>query len=166
MRRPALILVLVAAAVALTGCKKKRTYDRSSPEATLASFFDAINNKRIPADLEQFIAEPKELHLWRFRCKDQRCRSGTFRITNVGERTEYSVLLYVDFVVHGKDGGSTTRGQRSPIALEKRGARWFIKRVGRKLGAPKKPERVGRDGGVPIDGGDSSDGGGKVDSNP
>ncbi len=153
--RYALVVIVAVSAVGVGACKKRRSTAQETPEATVAAFFEAINNKRIPRDLDNFISDPKELHTMRFRCKDRRCRRGQFKIRSVGERTSYSAVLFVDYKVFSHDGGIAIRGRKSPFTLERLGKRWLIKTIGRRLRADsnqptgnQKPLTTSQDGGA------------------
>ena len=135
--RYALVLILAIGVLGVSSCKKRRSSAKKTPEATVAAFFEAINKKRFPGDLDQFISDPKQLHTMRFRCKDRGCRRGQFKIRRAGHRTAYSAIIFVDFLVSGDSGRVSMRGSNSTFELERRGKTWLIKSIGKK--AQPKP---------------------------
>ena len=157
--RLTLVLALVCLAVAAGGCKKRRTYDRSSPDATLTAFFRALNKGHLPADLEELV-QGREVLAWKLRCKTSGCKRGTFKILDGSERSDYETTLIADYQVIGNDDGQVMHGEKSPIKLIREADRWYIVQFGRLQPGPDRPISV-RDGGAePGDAGSAIDDGG------
>jgi hypothetical protein len=136
------LIIIVAISLFLAACKKAPpSYDQRSPEATLKSFEQAVNAKRIPADLRRFTANPHEISTWKLRCKTAGgCVKASFQIVGPVVTTAERELLYVDYFVVGANGSTVIRGQRSPIYFEPAGSRWLIKQFGDQIVAkPKAP---------------------------
>lgn len=131
------LLVLVAAAIS-SGCKKRPSYDLSTPESTVAAFFAALDKGRIPEDLDTFVADPQEQSLWRFRCKQRGCSGGDFDVLEVAEMSGYHATLVVDYTVFGERDNVVMRGQRSPLKLERQGDQWLLVQFGKRVSASKR----------------------------
>jgi hypothetical protein len=156
--RWSLAVLIIAAILGSWGCKKRQSYDRSSPQSTVAAFFTALDKGRIPDDLEDFIAEPQELSLWQFRCKQKGCTGGDFKILEVTEMSGYRATLIVDYTVFGDRDAVIMRGQRSPLQLERQGDQWLLVQFGKRISAPRRtfdagaaPAPLDSDGGPPGD---------------
>ena len=148
-------LMVIAIALQLAACKRATSYDQSTPEATLQSFARAVNDKRIPADLRRFVANPHEISTWQLRCRTAGgCVKASFQIIGSGVAAADREVRYVDYFVVGGDGSTLIRGQRSPIYFEPAGDRWLIKQFGDQI--TSKPKARPRDAGsgavVPADG--------------
>ena len=138
---PASIAVPIAAMILsgwLIGCKKRRSYDLSSPESTVAGFFAALDKGRIPEDLDTFIADPQEVQLWKFRCRQKGCTGGDFKIVEVAEMSGYRATLIVDYAVFGDRDALIMRGQKSPLQLERQGDPWLLLQFGKRISVPKR----------------------------
>jgi len=162
MRR--LVLAACAAAVLAGGCKKRRSYDRSTPEKALASFFDALEAGRIPDDLDRLIAVETERAAWRMRCKTRGCEGGTFKVLE-RETSDYEATLIIDYQVTGSHDAVVMSGDRSPVLLMRDQGGWRIAQFGRQTGLPARDAGAagdgGRAGGAPGDaGGAPGDAGG------
>jgi hypothetical protein len=118
------------------GCKGAPDYDRSSPDATLESFFKGLNKKRFPEDLAKFLDE-QELKIWTMRCRSPGCAGGTFRIVSRGEQNEVRAVLYVDYVIEADNGVHVMKGDKSPVSFAKEGKSWLIVAFGRQRSAPQ-----------------------------
>lgn len=125
-----LVAVSVLLLVAFGACKKRPKHDQSSPEKAVDAFFAALNQKRFPGDLEHYITNPKELQLWRFRCEQVGCTSGTYKIVSRGEVTAYRAVFNVDYVVRGKWEQQVTSGTNSPLIVEREDDKWYVAQFG------------------------------------
>lgn len=157
------LVVICAAAMSLASCKKKPNYNRSTPDATLASFFKALNGGQLPGALDQFTLDP-EKRAWQLRCQTSGCKKGSYQIFEPdSERSDYQATLIVDYEVYGHGEGRIMHGQRSPVRLVREGDRWFIVRFGEhRSGAAPAARDAGSDrdaGPDPGDGGLGQDGG-------
>jgi hypothetical protein len=138
-----LVLVVCAAAVIAGGCKRRRSYDQSTPEQALTSFFEALRRGRIPADLEQLVATEEERTSWRLRCESRGCKDGSFQVLE-RETSDYEATLVIDYEVTGNEGHQVMSGVSSPIQLTRDQRRWSIARFGRQVGVtPAKPPASG-----------------------
>ncbi len=123
------VLLLLACAVA---CRRAPSYDRSTPEKTLASFFKALEAKRIPEDLDRLvIVDAGEEAAWKARCQRHGCTGGSFRIVQRPPSSDYEVTLVVDYRITGRDGALVMRGQHSPIQLLREPEGWRITQFGK-----------------------------------
>lgn len=170
--RPASIAAPIAAMILgawlVAGCKKRPSYDLSSPEGTVAGFFAALDKGRIPEDLDTFIADAQELQLWKFRCRTKGCTGGDFKIVEVAEMSGYRATLIVDYAVFGDRDALIMRGQKSPLQLERQGDQWLLLQFGKRISAPKRdggpdpapaaPPAI-HDGGPEPEGGTANDAG-------
>jgi len=149
MRRTLLLLMLGALANA-TACKRRPSYDQSTPEAALESFAAAINAARIPDDIEQLVSDPREIASWKLRCKAYGCRRAKLEVKGRGETSDYAAILYVDYAVEGSGGEWVIRGKRSPIHFARKRGRWFIEQFGEQITTPRRrvPAALGRDAGA------------------
>src|SRR5688572_19644977 len=103
--------LLFAAALAV-GCKRPPSYDRSTPEKTLASFFKALEARRIPEDLDRLVVvDAGEEAAWKARCQPHGCTGGSFRIVAKPPSGDYEATLVVDYRITGRDGALVMRGQ-------------------------------------------------------
>lgn len=148
--------LLLGALVASGGCKKRRTYDRSTPEATVRSFFAALDEGHIPDDLPLFVADTTEIASWRMRCKNRGCERGELTVRQQLEHTDYTAVLVVDYSVFGTRGARVMRGEESPIRLQREGDAWRIVQFGRRI--PARSEQPPEDAGLPGDAGDAAAG--------
>lgn len=140
-------LAVCACLAAIAGCKHTHHYDRSTPQKTLASFFDALRRGRIPADLDTFVNTPSELSLWRARCKSRGCSGGLFKVVDRKVGT-FKAVLTVDYKVTGKHRMTVMHGKRAPITLVNQGSGWRIVQFGKRVSIPTGPPPAGpRDGG-------------------
>jgi hypothetical protein len=124
------LAIFVLVVVAFGACKKRPKHDQSSPEKALDAFFTALNKERFPGDLEHYVSNPKELQLWRFRCKQVGCTEGTYKIVSRGEVTAYRAMFNVDYVVRGKWEQQVTSGTNTPVIVEREEDKWYIARFG------------------------------------
>lgn len=123
---------LLLAAMLAASCKRAPSYDRSTPEKTLASFFKALQAKRIPEDLDRLvIVDAGEEAAWRSRCQPHGCTGGSFRIVERPPSTDYEVTLVTDYRITGRDGALVMRGQHSPIQLLREPEGWRITQFGK-----------------------------------
>ena len=132
------LAALAGSLVCICGCKKKPTYDLSSPEATLASFEKALDQERIPEDISTFVNNPREIASWKLRCRTRGCSSGTFEVLKRERVADYTAVLIVDYTVQGKGGSTVMRGQQSPIRFAREESRWLIEQFGKQIKAPAK----------------------------
>ena len=129
MRAP---LLLAAALAAGAGCRRAPSYDRSTPEKTLASFFKALEAERIPEDLDRLvIVDAGEAAAWKARCERNGCTGGSFRIVSKPPSTDYEATLVVDYRITGRDDALVMRGQHSPIELLREPEGWRITQFGK-----------------------------------
>ena len=129
MRAAAPLLVLAALAV---GCKKRPSYDRSTPEKALASFFKALDADRIPEDLPLLvILERADAASWKARCESQGCSGGDYRVVKAGPATEYEATLVVDYRITGKNDALVMRGHQSPVQFLREPDGWRISQFGK-----------------------------------
>ncbi|HUS69091.1 MAG TPA: hypothetical protein VMZ28_31355 [Kofleriaceae bacterium] len=132
--------LLLAAALA-TACRKAPSYDRSTPEKTLASFFKALEAKRIPEDLDRLvIVDAGEEAAWKARCQPHGCTGGSFRVVERPPSGEYEATLVGDYRITGRDDALVMRGQHSPVQLLREPEGWRITQFGkvrRQVSGPK-----------------------------
>jgi hypothetical protein len=154
-------LLLLALAVALPGCKRKKpSYDRSTPEKTLRSLENAFEKGRIPSDLETFFVSQSDVSGWKLRCKDGKCQKARFANLEEVSKDEYTARYLVDVTVFGRQLNERIMvSARTPIKFLFEDGAWFIEELGeykriplksRKLPprAPEPPEPA-----TPVDGG-------------
>lgn len=122
------------------GCKGHSPVKQDSPEAVLESFFKALKEKRIPAEIETFVIDGAEQARWRVRCEHRGCSKGTYSIRSVEERGDNGATLLVDYEVYGKKDQRVMRGKNSPLLFEKQAGKWGIVQFGRQLAAPEPPK--------------------------
>lgn len=131
---------VLAVAVALAGCKKKRPeYDRSTPTKTLAALEKAFAKGRIPADLEAFFVNQKDVSGWKLRCKNGACKKATFTPIKALAEDEWSASYLVDVTVFGK--GHQQRlmhSPRTPVKFVFEDGAWFIEELGNYTRIPLK----------------------------
>lgn len=141
----ALAPLLVLAIIAVTGsCKKKPpSYDQSTPEAAVASFFGAINEGRIPGDLARLISTSFVIQEWQLRCR-KGCKQGSYQILGREDKGPNKVVLRASFTVRFGDGDSL-HVTNQPILLDKLGQSWLIGDFGerhrRRIGRPKETRK-------------------------
>jgi hypothetical protein len=145
--------VLLAAALA-AGCRKAPSYDRSTPEKTVASFFKALDADRIPEDLDRLvIVDDRGEAAWKGRCAPNGCTGGSFSIVRREPGTDYEATLVVDYLITGRKGAVVMRGHQSPIQLLREPEGWRITQFG-KVRRHVTPGTPSADGGAPpADGG-------------
>ena len=141
-----LVLAACAAAVLAGGCKR-RTYDRSTPDRALASFFQALGKGDIPDQLELLVATETERAAWRMRCRSRGCKGGTYKVLE-RETSDYEATFLVDYEVTGHEGDRVMRGDASPILLIRERDGWRIAQFGRKVGGAAAPAE---DAGAPAE---------------
>jgi hypothetical protein len=124
------VALALALAAALPGCGKAKRYDRSTPEKTVASFFQALRDGRIPDDLEQFFADEHEVAVWRLRCESRGCKGGNLGTVTVEERYDYRAILRVRYEVLDHRGVIVMRGDDAPVTLTREGKNWQIHQFG------------------------------------
>lgn len=129
---------MVVLSLLVAGCKGEPEYDRSSPEATLESFFTALNNKRLPKDLPIFLGE-QELKIWNMRCKQPGCAGGNYKVVTRGDGNDVRATLYIDYAIEAANGVQIMKGDKSPVAFEKEGKTWTIMSFGRQIHVAPKP---------------------------
>jgi hypothetical protein len=145
MRTVALVAFVVA--IVAGGCKKSKSYDRSTPEKALESFFSALNAGEIPDRLGLFVSE-SENEAWQMRCESRGCNSGKFTIVDRHDDSDSNVTLFVDYQVMSKRG-RVMKGDKSPIDLIRVGDAWQIDKFGRQAAAPPAPQpQPASDGGA------------------
>ena len=142
-----LVLAACAAAVLAGGCKR-RTYDRSTPDAALASFFRALDKGDIPDQLELLVATETERAAWRLRCRTRGCKGGTYKVLE-RETSDYEATFLVDYEVTGREGERVMRGEASPVLLIRERDGWRITQFGRKVGGAAKAVPPGGEAAVP-----------------
>ncbi len=158
MRIALLTLVLLAC-----GCKHTSPTDLSSPENTLKSFFKAIEESRIPNELNAFILDVKERRAFKKRCEMRGCKKGSFEIVKVEKMGESNAILVLNYKVIGNKGRIVMQGKNSPVSFERVGSNWGVTRFGRRVGAaPRQKKQLpprGVKGSSPTkqDGGPNSD---------
>lgn len=130
---------LAALLLVFGACKRSPSYSRSSPSATLDSFFKALEAGDLPEHLDSFVISGPEAARWRLRCGGVGCKGGHYRIVARGEQTEFRAVLYVDYSVEGNGGGRVMHGERSPIQFEREGDTWYIVQFGRQIQATRHP---------------------------
>ena len=131
------------------GCKAAPSYDQSTPEAALESFFKALNESRLPQDLPKLVGE-QEVKIWRMRCNSPGCAGGNFKIVARGDGNDVRRVLYVDYVITAENGVHIMTGNKSPLSFEKLGKSWIIVGFGRQLTAPPpKPAELSADDASP-----------------
>jgi len=140
-------LAIAGLLLCICGCKKKPTYDLSSPEATLASFEKALDQERIPEDISIFVSSPREIASWKLRCRTRGCSGGTFKVLKRDRMADYTAVLIADYTVQGKGGSTVMRGQRSPIQFAREDSSWLIEQFGKQIKAParRRPAASARD---------------------
>ncbi len=136
------LCLALSLALAVAGCKKKPSYDLSSPEATLASFEKAIDSGRMPEDLATFVSNPREVAAWKLRCRTRGCTEASFKVIKRDKVADYSAILLVNYHVEGKDGGTVIRGKSSPIQFAREENRWYIEQFGKYVTASGHRGRV------------------------
>ncbi|MBL4634537.1 MAG: hypothetical protein JKY56_11730, partial [Kofleriaceae bacterium] len=114
MRIALLTLVLLAC-----GCKHTSPTDLSSPENTLKSFFKAIEESRIPSELNAFVLDVKERRAFQKRCEMRGCNKGSFEIVKVEKMGESSAILVLNYKVIGNKGRIVMQGRNSPVSFER-----------------------------------------------
>ena len=131
---------MLAVSVALTGCRKKRPdYDRSTPEKTLASLEKAFEKGRIPADLEAFFVNQKDLTGWKLRCKSAGCKKADFKVVQKIAEDEYSASYLVDVTVFGRQHQERVMSSpKTPVKFVFEDGAWFIEELGRYTRIPLK----------------------------
>ncbi len=151
MQRLITLAVVVLAMTAALACKKrdKPPYDVSSPQATVASLFKAMNKKRIPADLQHLMSTTSLLKEWQFRCR-KGCYGASFKIVRSETKNPSKTIVYVDFVIRIGDGRKLRRNAQ-PFILDKLADQWLIGEIG--LRTSKKTTAP------PVDAGKASDAG-------
>lgn len=153
--------LLTAGLVLAAGCKKAPSYDRSTPEKTVASFFQALSAKRIPEDLDRLMIMDGPVEtVWKARCEPNGCTGGSYRIVERGPGSDYEATLVIDYRITGKRDAVVMRGQRSPVQLLREPDGWRIAEFGKvtrhvsqpATTAPADPRADDRtDGGAPAD---------------
>ncbi len=158
MRIALLTLVLLAC-----GCKHTSPTDLSSPENTLKSFFKAIEESRIPNELNAFVLDVKERRAFKTRCEMRGCKKGSFEIVKVEKMGESSAILVLNYKVVGNKGRIVMQGKNSPVSFERIGSNWGVTQFGRRVSpTPRKksespPPAVKGDSPTKQDGGPNSD---------
>jgi len=147
---PFALALALGLAVALCGCKKKPSYDVSSPEATLASFGKAVDAGRIPQDLATFISNPREVAAWKLRCRTRGCSGAKFKSVKVDRIADYTATLIADYKIKGNGGAIVMRGKGSRIQFAREEGRWYIEQFGDYVQAPHRRRHAGaeRDAGA------------------
>lgn len=137
-------VALCVAVTASWGCRKKRpSYDRSTPEKTLAALSKAFEKGRIPTDVESFFISQRDVTGWRLRCKDGKCAKATFKVVKKLSEDEYAASYIVDVTVYGR-----TRGERimiakaAPIKFVYEAGAWFIEELGSYKRIPLKSQKL------------------------
>jgi hypothetical protein len=150
---PLLTTALAVVLASTTGCKKSPSYDRSTPDKTLASFFKALADERIPEDLDRLvIAEGAEATVWKVRCEAYGCTGGSYRIVERGPASDYEATLLIDYRITGERGAVVMQGQRSPVQLLREPDGWRITQLGkttRHVSHPAAPPVQATDAGPP-----------------
>ena len=142
------LLGLVALALCAPACSKQATTaDRSTPEATVRSFFAALDAGRIPAELESFVIDERERAGWKLRCELDGCASGHLERLQPVEALAWRAVLRLTYDVRSRDGIVIMSGRDAPVTLERDGAVWKIREFG-----PVTRLRIGpRDAGTATD---------------
>jgi len=136
LRRAALVLASVALVGAVGGCKKRPSYDTSTPDATLRSFARAVDHGDIPGDIGYLVSDDTEQDRWRLRCRELHCRKGTFQVVDRGPVGEYAAVLYVDYEVTGDAHVRVVGGKRTPVHFAREGKHWSIVQFGDEVDLP------------------------------
>lgn len=135
MRVALLILILLAA-----GCKNSSPTDLSTPETTLKSFFKALEESRIPDELNAFVLDVMERGAFKARCKRRGCKKGNYKILKVEKMGESSAVLILDYQIIGNKGQVVMQGKNSPVSFERIGSNWGVTQFGRRRTAPPQNE--------------------------
>lgn len=139
------ILCVLAISVALSGCKKKRpSYDRSTPTKTLAALEKAFEKGRIPADLEAFFVNHKDISGWKLRCKNGACKKARFKVVKPMAEDEYSATYLVDVTVFGRGHQERVmQSSKTPVKFVFEDGAWFIEELGTYTRIPLKKIKPG-----------------------
>jgi myo-inositol-hexaphosphate 3-phosphohydrolase len=148
------IPVLAAAALAVAACGNKGpSYDRKSPENTVRSFFKALEDGRIPRDLERFFVDEHEVAVWKLRCKHRGCTGGKVYAVTVEEKYDYRATLKIKYEVTGTHGTRIMHGDDAELTLTREGRNWYIQQFGKRRAVPSSNPSIdagsgpGRDAG-------------------
>lgn len=151
---PALAAAALAAVLGLGACGKKApSYDRKTPENAVRSFFKALDDGRIPQDIERFFVDEHEVAVWKLRCKHRGCTGGKVYEVTVEEKFDYRATLRIKYEVLGTNRSRIMHGDAAQLTLTREGRNWYIQRFGKRRAIPSQPPRVdagsgsGRDAG-------------------
>lgn len=137
--RVALHLAVLTALVG-SACKKTSPTDLSTPEKTLESFFNAVNESRIPDEAVDFVIDDAERTSWKLRCETRGCKKSVYKILEIKEVGERGATLIVDYQVYGKKNQIVMRGKASSIRFERHNSKWGIVQFGERHGAKSVPK--------------------------
>lgn len=142
--RAALYLAILAG-LASSSCKRSSARDvsatdLSTPETTLVSFFNAVDESRIPGEAENFIVDEAERALWKLRCETRGCKKVAYEILRVEEQGEGGATLIINYQVFGNRGLPVMGGKASEIRFERHNSKWGIVQFGKRRGAKSAPE--------------------------
>ncbi len=151
---PALAAAVLAGIVALGACGKKGpSYDRKTPENAVRSFFKALEDGRIPQDIERFFVDEREVAAWKLRCEHRGCTGGSVYEVTVDEKFDYRATLRIKYEVIGTNGTRIMHSDDAQLTLTREGRNWYIQQFGKRRAIPSKTPRIdagsgpGRDAG-------------------
>jgi len=131
------IPVVAATLLVLAACgSKSPSYDRKTPENTVRSFFAALQDGRIPQDLERFFVDEHEVAVWQLRCKHRGCTGGKIYDVVVEEKFDYRATLRIKYEVLGTNRTRIMHGDDATLTLTREGRNWYIQQFGHRRAIP------------------------------
>ncbi len=147
----ALALAAVVVLAGAGGCKRKVSYDTSTPDNTLGSLARAMERGDIPGRVDDLVSDDTERSRWKLRCQEKRCRKAKFRVVDRGQQGAHQAVLYVDFEILDQVGARTLGGKRTPIHFAREGGHWYITQLGDEVIIPPAKPVIPADAAVPVD---------------
>lgn len=128
---------IAAAGAGVAGCRGGSGAD--SPEGAIAGFFAALNQGRIPGELDTLVGDAVEQERWRLRCQLHGCSGGQFTVVRRSRpgAGDWRTTLHIDYEVTGAGGAVVMRGRDAPVRLQRLAGGWRLL----ELAAPQPPDQ-------------------------